>query len=322
MSSTLYPLQFNPILKERIWGGTKLKTELHKPIISSITGESWELSTVDGDISVVANGAMAGKSLLELIDQYPNEILGAKVYAQFGKQFPLLFKYLDAREDLSIQVHPNDALAKVRHNSFGKTEMWYVMQADLNANLIVGFKQDSNAAEYVENLENKTLLNILDTVAVQTGDVFFLETGTVHAIGAGLLVAEIQQTSDVTYRLYDFDRVDAQGNTRELHIDLALDAINYNRVEARKNYSKTQNEANLVVDCNYFTTNFIPLAGDVNVQKDGTSFTVYMCTEGEFTLLFDGETYSYHKGDTVLIPAAITQYQLTGSASVLEIYIK
>ncbi len=322
MSSTLYPLQFNPILKERIWGGTKLKTELHKSITSSITGESWELSTVEGDISVVANGAMAGKSLLELIDQFPNEILGTIVYAQFGKQFPLLFKYLDAREDLSIQVHPNDALAKVRHNSFGKTEMWYVMQADPNANLIVGFKQDSNAAEYVENLENKTLLNILDTVAVNTGDVFFLETGTVHAIGAGLLVAEIQQTSDVTYRLYDFDRVDAQGNTRELHVDLALDAINYNRVEAKKNYSKTLNESNLVVDCKYFTTNIIPLEGVVNVEKDGTSFTVYMCTEGEFTLVFDGISYNYLKGDTVLIPAAITQYQLHGNATVLEIFIK
>lgn len=322
MNSTLYPLQFQPIFKERIWGGTKLKTELHKPITSSITGESWELSTVDGDISIVANGTLAGKSLLELIDQYPNEILGAKVYAQFGKQFPLLFKYLDAREDLSIQVHPNDALAKVRHNSFGKTEMWYVMQADLNANLIVGFKQDSNAAEYVENLENKTLLNILDTVAVHTGDVFFLETGTVHAIGAGLLVAEIQQTSDVTYRLYDFDRVDAQGNTRELHIDLALDAINYNRVEAKKNYSKVANEANLVVDCPYFTTNIILLEGDIHVQKDGTSFTVYMCTEGDFTLVFEGESYQYHKGDTVLIPAAITQYQLRGSATILEIFIK
>lgn len=322
MSSTLYPLQFQPIFKERIWGGTKLKTELHKPITSSITGESWELSTVDGDISVVANGVLAGKSLLELIDEYPNEILGTKVYAQFGKQFPLLFKYLDAREDLSIQVHPNDALAKVRHNSFGKTEMWYVMQADPSSNLIVGFKEDSNAAEYVENLENKTLLNILDTVAVNTGDVFFLETGTVHAIGAGLLVAEIQQTSDVTYRLYDFDRVDAQGNTRELHIDLALDAINYHRVAAKKNYSKTENEANLVVDCQYFTTNFIPLEGIVNVEKDSTSFTVYMCTEGDFTLVFEGVSYNYHKGDTVLIPAAITPYQLTGSAAVLEIYIK
>ncbi|WP_309640330.1 type I phosphomannose isomerase catalytic subunit [Flavobacterium sp.] len=318
----LYPLQFKPILKERIWGGTKLKTELHKSITSEITGESWELSTVDGDVSVVANGAFTGKSLLELIDELPNEILGTKVHEQFGKQFPLLFKYLDAREDLSIQVHPNDALAKARHHSFGKTEMWYVMQADSNSSLIVGFKEDSNAKQYIENLEHKTLLNILDRVNVDIGDVFFLETGTVHAIGAGLLIAEIQQTSDITYRLYDFDRVDAQGKTRELHVDLALDAINYSRVEAKKEYTKTANISNAMVDCQYFTTNFIPLQGVINVQKKDTSFTVYMCTEGAFTITFDGEIYAYRKGDTVLIPASMSQYQLNGTASVLEIYIK
>jgi mannose-6-phosphate isomerase len=318
----LYPLQFNPIFKDRIWGGTKLKAILNKPITTEITGESWELSTVDGDVSVVANGVFEGKSLLELINQFPNEVLGTKVHEQFGKQFPLLFKYLDAREDLSIQVHPNDALAKARHHSFGKTEMWYVMQADANASLIIGFKENSNAKEYVENLENKTLLHILDRVNVNTGDVFFLETGTVHSIGAGLLIAEIQQTSDITYRLYDFDRADAKGNKRELHVDLALDAINYNRVEAQKPYSKIENTSNEMVDCKYFTTNFIPLEGSIDVQKNGTSFTVYMCTEGEFTLAVDHAVYTYRKGDTVLIPASMLVYQLNGTASVLEIYIR
>ena len=322
MNTTLYPLLFQPILKERIWGGTKLKSLLHKPITSEITGESWELSTVEGDVSVVANGALIGKSLTEIINKFPNELLGTQVYQQFGKQFPLLFKYLDAREDLSIQVHPNDTLAKARHHSFGKTEMWYVMQADLNAQLIVGFKKDSNAKEYLANLENNTLLNILDTVAAKPGDVFFLETGTVHAIGAGLLVAEIQQTSDITYRIYDFDRVDTQGNKRELHIDLALDAINYNRVETRKEYSKTSNSSNTVVDCKYFTTNFIPLEGTVTVQKNGNSFTVYMGAEGSFTLSIDEKKYTYQKGDTVLVPASIKEFQLSGNASVLEIYIK
>ncbi len=317
-----YPLQFQPIFKERIWGGTKLKTLLNKPISSSITGESWELSTVEGDVSIISNGEFAGKSLLEIINAFPIEVLGTKVYQNFGKQFPLLFKYLDAREDLSIQVHPNDQLAKERHNSFGKTEMWYVIQADENSSLIVGFKEDSNAKEYVDNLKNKTLLSILDTVKVQVGDVFFLDTGTVHAIGAGLLIAEIQQTSDITYRLYDFDRVDAQGKTRELHIEMALEAIHYNKIEAQKTYSKKENTSNTMVDCNYFTTNFIPLQDQMTIQKEGTSFTVYMCTEGDFSIHLNEAIYTYKKGDTILIPAAISNYTINGNASLLEIYIK
>ena len=321
MNSKIYPLQFDPILKERIWGGEKLKTELNKPITSNITGESWEISTVKGDVSIIANGDLKGKSLMDVINDNPNEILGTEVYARFGKEFPLLFKYLDAREDLSIQVHPNDALAKKRHDSFGKTEMWYIMQADEDARIIVGFKENSNAAEYLENLENKTLLSILDDVKVKSGDVFFLETGTVHAIGAGLVVAEIQQTSDITYRLYDFDRVDAQGATRELHVDLALDAINYNVVQTKKEYSKDVNESNVVVDCPYFTTNFIPLDGNISVQKDGKSFTVYMCIDGEFEIECNDAVYHYKKGDTLLIPAGISELIISGKASILEIYI-
>ena len=321
MNSKIYPLQFDPILKERIWGGEKLKTELNKPITSIITGESWEISTVKGDVSVIANGALKGKSLMDLINEYPNEILGTEVYARFGKEFPLLFKYLDAREDLSIQVHPNDALAKKRHDSFGKTEMWYIMQADDDARIIVGFKENSNAKEYLENLNNKTLLSILDDVKVKSGDVFFLETGTVHAIGAGLVVAEIQQTSDITYRLYDFDRVDAHGATRELHVDLALEAINYNKVETKKEYTKNTNQSNEVVDCPYFTTNFIPLDGNISVNKGGKTFTVYMCIEGEFEIEYNESKLQYKKGDTVLIPAGMNAFILNGKASILEIYI-
>lgn len=317
-----YPLQFQPIFKDRIWGGTKLKTVLNKPITSSITGESWELSTVDGDVSVIANGEFAGKSLTAVIDAFPNEVLGTQVFKIFGKQFPLLFKYLDAREDLSIQVHPNDQLASARHNSFGKTEMWYVLQADAGSSIIVGFKKDSNAAEYIENLNGKTLLSLLDTIPVEVGDVFFLETGTVHAIGAGLLIAEIQQTSDITYRLYDFDRVDADGNTRALHIDLALDAINYDKIDARKSYQKHENTSNEMVDCNYFTTNYIPLSGTMKFEKDGRSFHVYMCTEGDFTITQENVAHHYRKGDTILMPAAISHFEFTGNASLLEIYIK
>ncbi|MEL1252695.1 type I phosphomannose isomerase catalytic subunit [Flavobacterium sp. DGU38] len=321
MEPKLYPLQFEPILKERIWGGEKLKTILNKPIVSKITGESWELSTVEGDVSVVANGDLKGKSLAELIDDIPNEILGTRVYERFGKQFPLLFKYLDAREDLSIQVHPNDKLAKERHNSFGKTEMWYVMQADADSRIIVGFKEDSGKEEYLKHLNDKTLVSILDDVKAKSGDVFFLETGTVHAIGAGLVVAEIQQTSDITYRLYDFDRKDAQGNTRELHVDLALDAINYKKVDTQKKYETKTNVSNVVVDCPYFTTNFIPLENKVEVSKSGETFTVYMCVEGSFEIEYDGFKESYKKGDTVLVPAGIKTFVLNGNASILEIYI-
>ncbi len=317
----LYPLQFEPILKERIWGGQKLNTLLNKPITSTITGESWEISTVTGDVSVVTNGSLAGQSLNDLIDSNPEGVLGTEVYQQFGKQFPLLFKYLDAREDLSIQVHPNDELAQKRHNSFGKTEMWYVLQADTDARIIVGFKEKSNAEEYVENLKNKTLLSILDDVKVAEGDVFFLETGTVHAIGAGLVIAEIQQTSDITYRLYDFERTDAAGNQRELHVDLALDAINYNKVDTYKKYSKNDNQSNTVVDCPYFTTNFIPLDGKIEVSKTGNTFTVYMCVGGDLEIEYEGTKYQYKKGDTLLIPAALKNFTLSGKASLLEIYI-
>ena len=321
MNSALYPLQFDPILKERIWGGEKLKTVLHKEITSKITGESWELSTVEGDVSIISNGEHKGISLQDLINKYPDEVLGTKVHKRFGKQFPLLFKFIDAREDLSIQVHPNDELAKERHNSFGKTEMWYIMQADEGSRIIVGFKEKSNQEKYLESLKNKNLLSVLEQVPTRAGDVFFLETGTVHAIGAGVLLAEIQQTSDITYRIYDFDRVDASGNTRELHVDLALDAINYAVVETQKKYETQKNVFNEIVDCPYFTTNVLPLQGTIEIDKTFESFTVYMCVEGYFEIEYYNEKYTYEKGATVLIPAGMNMFKISGNASILEIYI-
>lgn len=319
---TMYPLVFQPIVKDRIWGGTKLKTELNKNIVSSTTGESWEISTVPGDVSIVANGDFSGLSINELIEKYPTEILGAKVYEQFGTEFPLLFKFLDAKEDLSIQLHPNDELAKKRHNSFGKTEMWYVMQADAEARIIVGFKEKSSSDEYLTNLENKTLPSILNEIPVKKGDVFFLETGTIHAIGAGIVIAEIQQTSDVTYRIYDWDRVDAQGNSRELHIEQALDAITYDVVDAQRNYESVVNKSNPAVECPYFTTNVIPLDGKIHFNKEGKSFTVLVCTEGEFCIETKSSgKYSFQKGDTVLLPAVLTDFEVVGKATLLEIFI-
>ena len=316
-----YPLTFTPILKDRIWGGTKLKTYLNKPIVSETTGESWEISTVPGDISVVATGVLKGKNINEIIDLYPEEILGKSVISRFGKQFPLLFKFIDAKEDLSIQLHPNDALAKERHNSFGKTEMWYVMQADESARLVVGFRKDSNQQEYLAHLENKNLIVLLNEYPVSKGDVFFLETGTIHAIGAGVVVAEIQQTSDVTYRIYDWDRLDANGNGRELHTELALDAINYQTTPSKIDYKEEVNKSAVVVDCPYFVTNIIALQETFIWKRTKQAFTVFMCTNGQFEMIVNGEILRYRMGDTILIPACMENLTLRGKATLLEISI-
>ncbi|CAM3901372.1 type I phosphomannose isomerase catalytic subunit [Flavobacterium cucumis] len=316
-----YPLTFTPILKDRIWGGTKLKTYLNKPIVSETTGESWEISTVPGDISVVNNGVLKGKSINEIIDLYPEEILGKSVIDRFGKQFPLLFKFIDAKEDLSIQLHPNDTLAKERHDSFGKTEMWYVMQADESARLVVGFKKDSTQKEYLAHLENKNLVALLNESPVKKGDVFFLETGTIHAIGAGVVVAEIQQTSDITYRLYDWDRVDANGQGRELHTELALDAINYKATYSKVVYKEEINQSTSVVNCPYFVTNIIALQDRFIWKRTNQAFTVFMCTNGQFEMVVNGEILRYRMGDTILIPACIENLTVKGKATLLEISI-
>ena len=316
-----YPLIFEPIFKERIWGGTKLKEYLNKSFDGNCIGESWELSTVANDVSLVANGEFAGLNLNELIEKYPTEILGSKSIEKFGLEFPLLFKFLDAKEDLSIQVHPNDELAKQRHNSFGKTEMWYVMQADEKARLVVGFKKKTNKKEYLKHLEDKTLVAILNETPVKKGDTFFLETGTVHAIGAGVLIAEIQQTSDITYRLYDWDRVDVNGKGRELHNDLAIEAINYEETNTKVQYKNIPNESVDLVECPFFTTNILEVTRTYNWKKKKESFTVLMCTEGSFVLVTSDSKSEFKKGDTILIPAIMDEFQIIGETSLLEITI-
>lgn len=316
-----YPLLFEPIFKERIWGGTKLKEVLNKSFNGQQIGESWELSTVENDISVVANGDFKGLNLNQLIEKYPTEVLGIKSIQHFGINFPLLFKFIDAKEDLSIQVHPNDALAKERHNSFGKTEMWYVMQADEKARLVVGFKDKTNKKEYQKHLENKTLVAVLNETPVKEGDAFFLETGTVHAIGGGVLLAEIQQTSDITYRLYDWDRVDENGVGRELHSDLALDAINFEPTNTKLDYEVIKNKSVTLVECPFFNTNILQISNLYNWKKTKESFTVLMCTEGSFNINMLHFKAEFKKGDTVLIPAIIDGFEIIGDASLLEITI-
>ncbi|MCH2035129.1 MAG: class I mannose-6-phosphate isomerase [Tenacibaculum sp.] len=319
-------IKFEPILKEKIWGGEKLANLLNKQSNKPNVGESWEVSDVEGDTSIVSNGELKGKNLKELIELYKSDLVGEQIFKNFGNKFPLLIKYIDAKEALSIQLHPNDKLAQERHNSFGKTEMWYVMQADDKANLIVGFQKDSDKEEYVQHLENKKLLDILNVDEVSSGDVYFIPTGRIHAIGAGVLLAEIQQTSDITYRIYDWDRQDDQGNYRELHTELALDAIDYKSQERYSTaYDKKENSALEIVSCPYFTTNVLPLNGSIEVNhNDKDSFIIYMCVEGEVTFSNDLNKETIKMGETILIPAKIKDFTIASSvkSELLEVYIK
>ena len=319
-------LKFEPILKDKIWGGEKLKSILNKKSTRNDIGESWELSDVEGDTSVVSNGALKGKNLKELIQQYKGQLVGDDIYNHFGDKFPLLVKFIDAKEALSIQLHPHDDLAMKRHNSFGKTEMWYVMQADERSNLIVGFQKDVTKEEYVHHLENKSLTDILNIDEVQKGDVYFIPTGRVHAIGAGVMLAEIQQTSDITYRVYDWDRQDSEGNYRELHTEEAVDAIDYKAQDSYKTqYDKTLNESSEIVSCPYFTTNVLPIQGEVSLNHhDKSSFVIYMCVEGEVTFSKDDQEELVSVGETILVPASLKEFKINSErkSELLEVYIK
>ena len=246
------------------------------------------------------------------------------MYEKFGEEFPLLIKFIDAKTPLSIQVHPSNEVAKERHNSFGKNEMWYVMQADKDAELIVGFDEKINNEDYKKHLENNTILNVMHHENVQKGDTFYIPTGRVHAIGAGVLLAEIQQTSDVTYRIYDYDRVDSKtGAKRELHNDLAINVIDYEVHDNYKtNYSLDKNVSNTLVHSPYFRTNIL----DINsrVEKDYSaidSFIIYMCVEGTVIVISEGETYTINNGETLLLAASINNIQLKAiNTKVLEVY--
>ncbi|MFD2541940.1 type I phosphomannose isomerase catalytic subunit [Lacinutrix gracilariae] len=318
-----YPIKFDPILKEKIWGGQKLKSLLNKESDLTNIGESWEISDIDNGVSVVNNGALKGKTLKDLLNTYKAALIGDKNYKVFGNKFPLLIKFIDAEKDLSIQLHPNDALAAKRHNSFGKTEMWYVLQAEKEANLIVGFNQEMNSETYLKHLKAKTLPEILNFEPVKEGDCYFIEVGRVHAIGAGVMLAEIQQTSDITYRVYDWDRVDANGNERELHNDLAIDAIDFNLENDYKvNYSKSINKVNEMVDCPYFTTNYLEITNTIKKENKVDSFIIYMCVSGEVEIETANATERIIKGETVLIPAAIKTFQISSkNAKLLEVYV-
>ena len=322
----LYPFTFEPILKKIIWGGSDICPFKGISPVQEGIGESWERSHVEGNYSVVANGELKGQSLDDLIRTYGKQLLGEHVMEQFGTTFPLLIKFIDARDNLSIQVHPDDELAKKRHNSFGKTEMWYVVKATPDAALYSGFSQQIDAEEYVKRVENNTIMDVLQRYNVHEGDVFFLPAGRVHAIGSGCFIAEIQQTSNITYRIYDYNRKDANGKGRELHTELAKDAIDYTLYpDYRTHYKAHTNATVQLADCKYFTTNLIDL--DTIMVRDFSqldSFVVYICMEGRATLRDNkGNEILVHQGQTVLIPAdtdVVTISPVPG-AKFMETYI-
>lgn len=302
----LYPLKFKPILKSIIWGGSQISKFKNLDSIEEGIGESWEISAIEDNVSVIKNGELAGKPLDTLIQEAKGELVGNRVYEKYGDKFPLLIKFIDAQDDLSIQVHPDDELAKKRHNSFGKTEMWYVVKAEPNAFVISGFKEKITPDDYIEKVKNNTFTDSLKKHEVKAGDVYFLPAGRVHAIGSGCFIAEIQQTSNITYRIYDYNRKDAQGNSRELHTELAKDAIDYSVQESyATDYETIENKPVELVSCQYFTTNLLELTErfeqDVS-QID--SFIVLICLEGNCILQDDQQNeVSIKQGETLLLPA-------------------
>jgi mannose-6-phosphate isomerase len=323
----LYPLKFKPIPREMVWGGNKLHKLFNKNFPPGIKiGESWEISSVKDKISIVSNGHLANNNLEELIEVYMGDLVGDKVFDKFGTTFPLLVKLIDASQDLSIQVHPDDELALRRHDSQGKTEMWYVLDAERDATLITGFSRGITPAVFMETLQSKRLSEVLNEESVSAGDTFFIPAGRIHAIRAGIVLAEIQQTSDITYRVYDYDRTGDDGKPRELHVDLALDAIDFNAADNYKTIvAEEKNVPVLLADCRYFTTNRLDIDNKITLDYNLiNSFVIYICTDGRFTLGWEKGKIDVQKGETVLIPAMIEEVTLSpdAQAGLLEVYIK
>ncbi|MBN2175399.1 MAG: class I mannose-6-phosphate isomerase [Bacteroidales bacterium] len=322
----LYPLKFNPIFKDKIWGGQKIKTVLgldFAPLPNC--GEVWVVSGVEGNQSVISNGFLSGNELNEIVEVYMGDLVGDKTYQRFGNEFPVLIKFIDANDWLSIQVHPDDELAMKRHGCLGKTEMWYLLDAGKDSQLISGFKTKVNRDSYQKHLENNTLESVLNYENVKKGDVFFMPAGRVHALGPGVLLAEIQQTSDVTYRIFDWNRIDQNGLTRELHTELALDAIDFSvQKDYKTQYKSKVNSTINLVESSYFTTGFLQITEPM--KKDYAeldSCVIYICTEGGSFFLHNEEKYTLKQGEAMLIPASIHSLVIhpENQCSLLEVFL-
>ncbi|KAF0128544.1 MAG: phosphomannose isomerase [Bacteroidetes bacterium] len=289
-------------------------------------GEAWLLSGVEGNPTLVNNGYLTSNELNELVEVFMGDLVGDKVYERFGDQFPILVKVIDSNDWLSIQVHPDDALAQKRGVGYGKTEMWYVMQADADAELICGFNQEVDELIYLSYLENKKLKDIMNFEKVEKGDVFFIPAGRVHALGPGTLIAEIQQSSDTTYRIYDWDRVDQAGNSRELHTEEALEAIDYTMHSNYKTpYLRSENSTENLIKSPFFTTNILKISA--GIKKDYSeldSFVILFCTEGGLKIEWEDQNYTLVAGEVILLPNVIENIILLPdpNAIILEVYIE
>lgn len=318
------PLKFNAFLKQTIWGGNKIIPFKHLDSHLENVGESWEISGVKDHQTIVSEGEYAGRALNEVVEELKGKLIGESNYEQFGNEFPLLIKFIDARQDLSIQVHPTDEIAKKQGKSRGKTEMWYIMDSDKDAHLRSGLKKKITPAEYKEMVENDTILDAIADYSVKEGDCFFLPAGRIHSIGKGCFLAEIQQTSDVTYRIYDFRRKDKNGNYRELHTDLAAECINYEVLnDYRTVYTSQKNQGVSLVHCPYFHTAVYDLDEPMTLDySELDSFVILIGVKGEGTIVDnEGNETSLRAGETILIPATTNELKVNGTVKFLETYV-
>ena len=315
--------KFEPLLKQTLWGGDKIIPFKNLKDKLENVGESWEISGVKDNETIVAEGKDKGKSLNQLVREQKGQLVGEDNYQRFGDEFPLLIKFIDARQDLSIQVHPTDEIAHRQGKSRGKTEMWYALESTPGAQLYNGLKQQITPDQYKQMVANDTITDALARYEVSEGDVFFIPAGRIHAIGAGCFVAEIQQTSDVTYRIYDFKRKDKNGNYRELHTELAAESIDYTVLpNYRAEYERTKNEGVQVATCPYFTTAVYDLTEPMTLDyTELDSFVILIAVKGEGTITANGEATTFRMGDTILLPATTGEVKVEGTVKVLETFV-
>lgn len=324
----LYPFLFEPNLHKVVWGGHRLCPYKGLSPSDAPIGESWEVSAIPSSPSIIANGEWKGRDLISVINEHPDAILGKAVNEQYHGKLPLLVKFIDARQDLSIQVHPNDEMAQREHGKMGKSEMWYIIRADEGAHLYAGFKQSITPYEYQKRVEDGSITEVLADHPVKPGDVFYLPAGRVHAICGGIMLAEVQQSSDVTYRIYDYNRPGMDGKPRELHTQLAAQALDYH-VEAnyRTEYADTSNKAVQIIDTPYFDVRVMEISKPFhrNLMKYD-SFIITMCIEGDCILHVrsTNDEIPLRHGTCALIPAAIADYDVLpqqASTRILDAFI-